>query len=135
MPSETFHMMTFKTYLTCLPMYIFIEFTVLNEKNRPVREALYICIIHKIGGAWVAQSVECPTLAQVMISQFMSSGSTSGSMLIAQSLEPALDSVSPSLAALAPLTPCLSLSLKNEQMFKKISCAFRLVFSQLFCIL
>ena len=45
-------------------------------------------------GAWVAQLVEHPTSAQVMISQFMSSSSASGSVLTAQSLEPALDSVS-----------------------------------------
>ena len=45
-----------------------------------------------IMGIWVAQSVKCPTSAQVMISQFTSSGPTSGSVLIAQSLEPATDS-------------------------------------------
>ena len=37
-------------------------------------------------GAWVAQSVEHPTLAQVMISWFMSSSPASGSVLTAQSL-------------------------------------------------
>ena len=59
-------------------------------------------------GAWVAQSVGDPTLAQVMISQFVRSSPVSGSLLTAQSLEPALDSVSPSLSALPPLTLCLS---------------------------
>ena len=48
-------------------------------------------------GAWVAQSDERLTLAQVMISQFVGSSSASGSVLTAQSLEPASDSVSPSL--------------------------------------
>ena len=38
-----------------------------------------------------------PTSAQVMVSQFMSSGPEWGSVLTARSLEPALDSVSPSL--------------------------------------
>ena len=48
-------------------------------------------------GAWMAQSVKHPTSAQVMISQSVNSISTSGSVLTAQSLEPASDSVSPSL--------------------------------------
>ena len=62
-------------------------------------------------GAWVAQSIERPTSAQVMISQFVSSSPASGSVLTAQSLEPASRSVSPSLA----LPACtLSLSFKNK---------------------
>ena len=61
-------------------------------------------------GTWVAQSVKHPTSAQVMISRFMGSSPTSGSMLTAQSLEPAPASVSPSLSALPPLVLCLSLS-------------------------
>ena len=48
-------------------------------------------------GAWVAQSVGRPTLAQVMISRSVSSSPASGSGPMAQSLEPASDSVSPSL--------------------------------------
>ena len=51
----------------------------------------------KSQGAWVAQSVEHPTSAQVMISQFVRLSPASGSVLMAQSLEPALNSVSPSL--------------------------------------
>ena len=58
-------------------------------------------------GSWVAQSVEHLTLAQVMISQLMSSSPTSGSVLTVQSLEPASDSVSPSL----PLCPSISYTL------------------------
>ena len=46
-------------------------------------------------GAWVAQSVERPTLAQVTILGFVSSSSPSGSVLTAQNLEPASDAVSP----------------------------------------
>ena len=65
-------------------------------------------------GAWVAQSVECPTSAQVMISQSVSSSPASDSVLIAQSLEPAWDSVSPSLSAPPLLVLCLSLSLKSK---------------------
>ena len=59
-------------------------------------------------GAWGAQSVERPTSAQVMISQFVGSSPVSGSVLTAHSLEPALDSVSPSLCPSPMHTPCLS---------------------------
>ena len=62
----------------------------------------------------MAQLVKHPTLTQVMISRFVSSSPASGSVLTAQSLEPALDSVSPSLSAPPLLVLCLSLSLKNE---------------------
>ena len=55
--------------------------------------------------------------AQVVISQFMSSSPESGSVLIAQRLDSASDSVSPSLSAPPPLTLCLSL--KNKQTLKK----------------
>ena len=61
-------------------------------------------------GAWVAQSVKLPILAQVMISQLVSSSPKSGSVLTAQSLEPALDSVSPSLCP----SPACSLSLSQK---------------------
>ena len=66
----------------------------------------------KCRGAWVAQLVKRPTSAQVMISRFVSSSPTLGSVLTAQSLQPASDSVSPSLSALPPLPVCLSL--KNK---------------------
>ena len=59
----------------------------------------------------MAQTVERPTSAQVMISQFLSSSPALGSVLTARSLEPALDSVSPSISAPPPLTVSLSLSL------------------------
>ena len=42
---------------------------------------------YNVGGTWVAQSVERPTLAQVMISQFVSLSPTSGSLLTAYSME------------------------------------------------
>ena len=66
----------------------------------------------KSRGVWVAQSVKRPTSAQVMISQFVSLSPTSGSVLTAQSLEPASASVSPSLPAPPLLMLCLSLSQK-----------------------
>ena len=62
---------------------------------------------------WLSQ-LSVPTLALVMISRFVSSSPASGSVLTAQSLESASDSVSPSLSAPPPLTLCLSLSLKNK---------------------
>ena len=52
--------------------------------------------------------------AQVMISPFMSLGPPSGSVLMAQSLEPVSDSVSPSLSAPRPFMLCLSLCPKNK---------------------
>ena len=58
--------------------------------------------------AWVTQSVKHPTLAQVMMSQLVSSSPTSGSVLRARLIaEPASDPVSLSLFALL----CWSLSL------------------------
>ena len=66
----------------------------------------------RVGGTWVARSVKQPTSAQVVVSPFVSSSPVSGSVLTAQSLEPASDSVSPSLSAPPLLMLCLSLSQK-----------------------
>ena len=63
---------------------------------------------------WVAQSVKRPTSAQVMILRLVSSSPTVGSVLTAQNLQPALDSLSPSLFAPPLLMFCLSMSLKNK---------------------
>ena len=52
--------------------------------------------------AWVAQPAKRLTSAQVMISQLVSLSPASGSGLTAQSLEPALDCVSPSLSLPLP---------------------------------
>ena len=62
-------------------------------------------------GEPVTQSVKRPT-SSGLISQFMSSSPTLGTVLIAQSLEPALDSVSP-LSDPLPFTLCVSLSKIN----------------------
>ena len=60
------------------------------------------------------------TLAQVMISQFVSLSPVLGAVLTAQSLEPASDSVSPSLSVPLPTTPCpRALSLCVSLFFKK----------------
>ena len=72
--------------------------------------------IVKARGAWVAQYLERLTLAQAMIFWSVSSSPASGSVLTAWSLEPASDSVSPSLSAPSLLMLCLSLSLKNKHL-------------------
>ena len=64
------------------------------------------------GCAWVAQLVKC--LAQVMISRFVGSSPTSRSVLTAQSLEPASDSVCASLSA-PPTLLSFSLSKINNK--------------------
>ena len=60
----------------------------------------------------MAESVKCLTSALVVISQSVSSSPALGSGLTGWSLEPALDSVSPSLSAPPPLVLCLSVSQK-----------------------
>ena len=74
--------------------------------------SLAFCFVfqNETWGTWVAQSVGCKTSAQVIISQFMGLGS----VLTAQSLEPASDAVSPSVSAPPLFAVCLSLSLKNK---------------------
>ena len=57
----------------------------------------------------MAQLVKRPTLAQVIISWFRSSSPVLGSVLTAQNLEPALDSVCVSLSLCPSLTLTLSL--------------------------
>ena len=59
----------------------------------------------------LADSVKRPTSAQVMISRFMGLSPSLGSVMTAWNLEPALDSVSPSLC---PSPGSCSLSLKNK---------------------
>ena len=63
-------------------------------------------------GAWVAQPVERPTSAQVVISQLVSSSPASSSVLTVRSLASASNSVSPSLSAPCPLVLCFCLSQK-----------------------
>ena len=69
-------------------------------------------------GTLVAQSVECPTLgfSSVHVPRVMGSCPISGSVL---SVEPAWDSLSPSLSAPPPLMRTLSLSLSLSLSNKK----------------
>ena len=62
----------------------------------------------------MAQLAKRPTSAQVMISQSMRLSPASGSVLTAQSLEPALDFVSPSLSAPPLLTLGLSVFVSQK---------------------
>ena len=64
-------------------------------------------------GIRVAQSVKRLTSARVTISQCVSLSSASGSVLTAQSPEPASDSVSPTLSAPPLVTLCISLPLSK----------------------
>ena len=71
-------------------------------------------------GAWVAQSVGCPTLAQVMISWFVGLSPTLSSLLLAQSL---LQILCPPLSL--PLPCSYSCCLKNKQtVLKKYTLIF-----------
>ena len=67
----------------------------------------------------MAQLVKRPTSAQVMISWFVVSSPTSGSLLTAQSLDLASDSVSPSLSLPFPCSCSVSLSLSKINKLKK----------------
>ena len=62
----------------------------------------------------MTQSVKHLTSVQVMISQLVGSHPALGSVLTAQRLEPASESVSPSVSALPLLTLSLSLSKINK---------------------
>ena len=77
-----------------------------------VHSNVYSSAISKMG-TWVAQSVKCLTSAKVMISWLVSLSPTLGSVLTAQNLEFASDSVSlsPSLSLSAPPLVALCLSL------------------------
>ena len=67
----------------------------------------------------MVQWVERPTLAQVMILWFVGLSPAWGSVLTAQSLEPASDSVSPSLTLFLPHLHSVSLSLSIINKYKK----------------
>ena len=85
----------------------------LTESAKGVHE-IAVCKKKKefLRDAWVAWSVKFLTSAQVMFSWFVGSSSVSGSVLTAQSLEPASDPVSPSLCPFPPHALSLSVSEK-----------------------
>ena len=68
----------------------------------------------------MVQLVKHPTLAQVMISWLVLSSPALGSVLTAQSLEPASDSVFPFLSAPPLLSVSLSLSLSKIKILKDL---------------
>ena len=100
-----------------LPSFSFSSFYSLSTFHIPLAED-DSTIMKSPRGAWVAQSVERLTSAQVRISRFVGLGRVSSSVLEARSLESALDPVSPSLSAPSALmlflSLSLSLSLKND---------------------
>ena len=67
----------------------------------------------------MAPTVKHPTLAQVMILWPVGSSPASGAVLTAQSLEPALDSGSPSLSAPPPFVLVRALSLSQIRKYEK----------------
>ena len=105
---------------TCSVIDYFYEQPQINSSHIYFSLALkmlaQMVLLKCLRGAWVAQSVERPTSAQVMVSQSVSSSPASGSVLrlraCARSLEPASDSVSPTLSDPPPFMLCLSLSQK-----------------------
>ena len=87
-------------------------------REERVGQCLYVAILKfTLRGTWVAQLGKHLTSTQIMILQFMGSSPTLGSGLTAQSLEPALDSVSPSLSAPPTLMLCLSKINKHKKCF------------------
>ena len=100
-----------------MPLFLFFKLKVVRKGSYiftmvNVPEMFPMLILKISWGAWVAQSVKHPTSAQVTISWSVSLSPESGSGLMAQSLEPVSDSVSPSLSAPPPFMLCLSLSQK-----------------------
>ena len=67
-----------------------------------------------LGGLSDSQSVKHLTLAQLMISWFVSLSPTGVSVVTTQSLEPALDSVPPSLSAPHPLVRACACSVSQK---------------------
>ena len=71
----------------------------------------FLLFSNMVWGTWVGQFGKHPTSAQVMM---VCGFEPQVGLCAAQSLEPALDYVSPSLSAPPLLTVCLCLSLKNK---------------------
>ena len=94
----------------CFPVHRHLSPDTAKEQGNSLKSLLEACS----WDAWAAQPVKRLTLAQVMISRSMGSSPESGSVLTAWSLEPASDSVSPSLSVLPLLAFCLSLSKINK---------------------
>ena len=91
-------LITFFPYLSSIKTFHFVHLL------RPLLVAKFMnCVLKTIRslkftqlwGAWVAQSLKRPTLAQVMISRLVGLSPPLGSVLTAQSLESASDSCLP----------------------------------------
>ena len=90
------------------------------SRDKELNEEIRFLRIVPSRGVWVAQLVKHLTSAQVMISQFMGSSPTSGSVLTAQSLEPALDSVCVCVSLCLSPAHALSSSVSIKYTLKKI---------------
>ena len=120
------HWVESKLYSLCQPIPIFSHYYMLFYKF------IVLQLLRKMD-AWVAQSVECPTQAQVMISQFGEFKPHIG--FHADSAEPTQDSLSLllSLSLLCSCSPSLSLSnffkkITQRRFFKVILASSRIVF-------
>ena len=90
------------------------KFSGVGDRERETYD--FVLNVYGNWGTWVAQSVKHPTSPQVMISRFcgfMSSNPKSGSVLTAQSLEPASDSGACYLSLCLFPAHALSLSLSK----------------------
>ena len=112
---------------TCTTLNIFID------SKSLILNHLRLKITFVSSGTGVAQLVKRPTSAHVMFSQFVSSIPELGSVLTAQSLGPALESVSPSLSTPPLIARSLSLSVLkiNLKNVKKIAFVSKVRFSRL----
>ena len=79
--------------LSAPPQLALCVFLSLKNKEKHLKKCFKKIKIEKLRGTWVVQLVKRPTLVQVMISWFMGSSPVLGSVLTAESLEPASDSV------------------------------------------
>ena len=84
-----------------------------------------VAMVYCLKATCVAHFVKHPTSAQVMIARSVGSSPASGSVLTARSLEPASDSVSPSLST---PSPACALSLSVSKINVKKMCFFFLTF-------
>ena len=101
--------------VVCLECYIYPGMALKTSSQNVIFKQ------HYPEGAWVAQSVGHLTLAQVLISWSVGSSPALGSLPTAQSLEPALDSLSPSLCPSLAHALSLLVSQKWINIFKNVN--------------
>ena len=100
--------------LTVWPSFLFLWIAPKSPERWERVELRYGTKERAFWGTWVAPLVKQPTSAQVMLSRLVSSSPGSGSVLTAQSLEPAFDSVCVCLSLSLPLLCSDSFSLDRK---------------------